>query len=68
MSGVQEEAAEFRRDDAFAGLARFRRFAEGAPLFEVREVRGERVMITFVETSELADVRLCDVIHSIQAN
>ena len=67
MSGVAEEAAEFRREDAFTGLARFRRFAESAPLFEVLEVVGERVKINFVETNELGDVRLSDVQHSIQA-
>ncbi len=67
MSGVAEEAAEFRRDDAFEGLARFRRFAEGAPLFEVVEVSGDRARIGFVESGDFADVRLSDVWHSIQA-
>ena len=67
MDGVREEAAEFRRDDAFAGLARFRRFAEGAPLFKVIEVNGDRVKIGFPESGQFSDVRLTDVWHSIQA-
>ena len=67
MDGVAEEAAEFRRADAFTGLARHRRLAAGDPLFEVSEVRGDHVKINFVESDELADVRLSDVQHSIQA-
>ena len=68
MDGVAEEAAEFRRDDArYQGLARFRRFAESAPLFEVVEVRGDRVKIEFVESGDVADVRLSDVQDSLVA-
>ena len=67
MNGVAEDAAEFRRDDAFDGLARLRRFAEGTPLFEVLEIRGERADIRFLEGGELANVRLSDVRHSLQA-
>ena len=67
MGGVQEQAAEFRRNDVFTGLARFRRFAEGAPLFEVIEVRGDRVKIARVESGEIADVRFSDVQDSLLA-
>jgi hypothetical protein len=67
MGEVREEAAAFQRDQAFAGLARFRRFAEGAPLFEVIEVKGDRVDIEFVESGEKANVRLSDVQDSILA-
>ena len=69
MDGVREEAAEFKRDmPPFEGFGRFRRFAEGTPLFEVLEIRGERADIRFLEGGELANVRLSDVRHSIQAN
>ena len=67
MDGVREDAAEFRRDDAFTGLARFRRFAEGAPLFEVLEVTGDRARIELVESGEIADVRLSDIQDSLVA-
>ena len=67
MDGVSEEAAESRHDDAFTGLARFRRFAEGTPLFEVIEINGDSARIGFVESGEFANVRLSDVRHSIQA-
>ena len=69
MSGVAEEAAEFKRDmSPFEGFGRFRRFADGTPLFEVLEIRGERADIRFLEGGEFANVRLSDVRHSIQAN
>ena len=69
MNGVAEETAEFRREmSPFEGLERFRRFAEGTPLFEVLEIRGERADIRFLEGGGLANVRLSDVQHSIQAN
>ena len=68
MGGLAEDAAEFRREDVFAGLARFRRFAEGAPLFEVTEIKGDRAMISFPESGEFAEVRVSDVLHSIQAD
>jgi hypothetical protein len=68
MGGVAEEAAEFRRDDAFAGAARFRRFGEAGPLYEVLEVRGERVTIDIVESGEVIDVPLAEVVDSIVAS
>ena len=43
MSGVAEEAVEFRRDDAFSGANRFRRIAGIGPVYEVVEVGSERV-------------------------
>ena len=66
MDGVAEEAAEFRRD-AFVSLARFRSFAEGAPLFEVLEINGDRARIKLAESGEAADVHLADVQDSIVA-
>ncbi len=68
MSGVAEEAAEFKREESFTGLARFRRFAEGAPLFEVREINGGRMKIEMVESGEMAAVSLDNVRYSIVAS
>ena len=42
------------------GLSRFRRFAEGTPLFVVLEIRGERADTRFLDGRELANVRVRD--------
>jgi hypothetical protein len=68
MNGVAEEAAEFRRDDVFAGAGRFRRFGEAGPLYEVLQVRGDRVTIDLVESGETVDVPLAEVLDSIVAS
>ena len=56
MSGVAEEAAEFRRDDAFAGAHRFRRIAGIGPVYEVVEVGSERVKIRMIDEDDLIDL------------
>ena len=68
MNGVAKEAAEFRRDDVLAGLNRFRRFGEAGPLYEVLEVSGDRVRIDLVESGEIADVPLSEVLESVVAS
>ena len=62
MSGVAEEAAEFRRDDVFAGLGRFRRFSEFGPVYEVLSVEGETAFVELVETGEKVGVPLAGVL------
>ena len=52
MSGVAEEAVEFRRDDAFTGAARFRRLADTGPVYEVVTVQSDRVMVQMIDSDE----------------
>ena len=63
MGGVEEETAEFRRDDAFAGLDRFRRIAGTGPVYEIIAVNGQTVTAQMIDEDEktfqypLADAR-----------
>ena len=68
MDGVAEEAAEFRRDDAFTGLARYRRFGEFGPQYEVLEVRGDRVAIEVLKTGERAEISLEEALDNPVTN
>jgi hypothetical protein len=56
MSGVQEEAAEFRRDDAFAGPARFRRLADTGPVYEVVAVGPERLKVRWIDQDDVFEL------------
>ena len=60
MNGVAEEAAEFRRDDVFAGARRFRRLADTGPVYEVIAVRGERVTAQMIDSDEIFEYPLAD--------
>ncbi len=62
MNGVAEEAAEFRRDDAFAGVARFRSFGEFGPVYEVLRVEGLKAVVELVQTGEQVSVDVADVL------
>ncbi len=62
MNGVSEEAAEFERDDAFAGLARFRSFGEFRPVYEVLRVEGQKAIVELVQTGEQVSVEVVDVL------
>ena len=65
MNGVAEEAAEFRRDNSpFEGLARYRRFGEYGPVYEVLEVKGDRARVELVESGEVVDVSLEEVLDN----
>ncbi len=68
MNGVREDAAEFRREPTFDGLTRFRRFGEAGPLYEVLEVSGDRARIGLVESGEIVDVPVAEVLGSIVAS
>ena len=68
MTGVAEEAAEFRRDDAFAGLARFRRFGDCGPVYEVLAVQGDDAVVELVESGEKVSVPLAGVLEDPLAN
>ena len=64
MSGVREEATEFRLDgSAFEGLARYRRFGEYGPVYEVLGVEGEDAFVELVESGEKARVPLTGVLE-----
>ena len=53
MDGVAEEAVEFRRDDVFGGLARFRRIAGIGPVYEVVEVGPERLKVRLIDQDDV---------------
>ena len=64
MDGVAEEAAEFRRDDSpFKDLARYRRFGEYGPVYEVLGVEGESALVELLESGEKARVPLAGVLE-----
>jgi hypothetical protein len=59
MSGVAEEAADFQRiGDAFKGLARFRRFGDDGPVYEVLAVSATTVRIHVMDNGEELDYRI----------
>lgn len=59
MSGVAEEAADFQRaGDTFKGLARFRRFGDDGPLYEVLAVSAGTVRIHVMDNGEELDYRI----------
>ncbi len=62
MNGVSEEAAEFKRDDAFMGLARFRSFGKFGPVYEVLRVEGQKAIVELVQTGEQVSVDVVDVL------
>ena len=64
MGGVQEEAAEFRRDDVFAGLTRYRQFGEFGPPYEVLGVHGDRVAIELIRTGERTEISLAEALEN----
>ena len=49
MDGVAEEAAEFRRDDVFAGSERFRRIAGTGPVYEILSIQGQMVTAQMID-------------------
>ena len=62
MTGVREDAAEFRGKDSVAATGRFRRLAGGGPVYEIVAVHGEQVTARLIERDEtfvypLADAR-----------
>ena len=61
MDGVREAPAEFRRDP-LAGSARFRRFGDGGPVYQVLETVGDEVLIELLENDERATLPLADVL------
>ena len=67
MSGVAEEAEEFRRDDVFAGAERFRRIADTGPVYEVVAVKGDLVTAQMIDSDETFDYPLVDALADVQA-
>ena len=67
MGGVAEEAAEFRRDDAFAGARRFRRLADTGPVYEVVAVHGSKVTAQMIDSDETFELPLTDAQADAQA-
>ena len=62
MSGVAEEAAEFKRDDLLTGQGRFRRFSDCGPVYEVIAGQGDSTSEELVETGERVSVPLLGVL------
>ena len=62
--GVAEEAAELRRDDASAGLARYMRFGEYRPPYEVLSVNGDRIRVELFQSGEKAEVSLAEALDN----
>lgn len=69
MDGVEETAATFEHDVSarrapqligtpFEGLKRFRTFGEFGPMYEVLEVRGDRVRVFLHNSMDETDYRL----------
>jgi hypothetical protein len=60
MSGVEEEAAEFRWPIATEGPTRWRSIAGIGPAYEILEERGEFVRVRVLHNDEEFDYRRCD--------
>jgi predicted flap endonuclease-1-like 5' DNA nuclease len=60
VSGVEEEAAEFRRPIDFQSNDRFRRIAGIGPVYEALEDKGAFVRVRIVDTDEAFDYRKDD--------
>lgn len=70
MSGVEETAAKFVRDEAgeFDGLRRFRTFGPEGPMYEVLQVHADHVRIHLFNSDEQADYRLDRALNDPIAN
>jgi hypothetical protein len=60
MSGLEEEAAEFRRPIDLRSNDRFRRIAGIGPVYEAVEDKGDFVRVKIVDTDEAFDYRKAD--------
>ena len=67
MDGVREDAAEFRRDDVFAGAKRFRRLADTGPVYEVVAIDGDRVTAQMIDSDDTFTYPLVDALADKQA-
>jgi hypothetical protein len=56
--GVQEDGTAFAAKRAFDGLARFRTFGDGGPLYEVLSVDVQTVRVHVFDNDEEFDYRL----------
>jgi hypothetical protein len=62
--GVQEEAAAFKGvASPFAGLARYRTFGEEGPMYQVLEVRGDRVLVWLSNSDEEVEIPLASALQ-----
>lgn len=70
MDGMREEAVKFETDDGtslagtpFAGSAKYRTIGEAGPMYQVMQVRGDRVLVWMSNSDDEAELPLGDALN-----